>query len=140
MWNNNTTGVVLLIWWYHISGGILYPFTIVPSNKQAHNVWDSLFITFIKSRVHGRKQHCTIQKSYQTFFSASTIAWKLLAARCNALSAWFLFQNDANLYLTLPEHGKWKMLSIHKHSFNVGISTTISSCYWTASYCPIYIL
>lgn len=106
MWNNNTTGVVLLIRWYHISGGILYPLTIVPSNKQAHNVWDSLFITFIKSRVHERKQQCTIQKSYQTFFSASTIAWKLLAARCNALSAWFLFQNDANLYLTLPEHGK----------------------------------
>lgn len=46
----------------------------------------------------------------QTFFSASTIEWYLSDARCNPLRAWFLFQNDANLYLTLPEHGNGKRL------------------------------
>ena len=40
--------------------------------------------------------------SVNTCFSASIIVWKFLTARCNALIVWFLFQNDANLYLTLP--------------------------------------
>lgn len=47
-------------------------------------------------------------KYKSTFFSASSIAWKFFAARSKALNAWFLFQNDANLYLTLPEHAKEK--------------------------------
>lgn len=39
------------------------------------------------------------------FFSASSISRKFFTARCKALTTWFLFQNDANLYLTLPGNG-----------------------------------
>ena len=44
-----------------------------------------------------------------TFFSASSVSRKFFTARCKALTVWFLFQNDANLYLTLPGNGmkKW---------------------------------
>jgi hypothetical protein len=67
-------------------------------------ICNSISIMYLKFLI--RKYVQKEIEGVNTFFSASIIVWKLLTARCNALIVWFLCQNDANLYLTLPAEVK----------------------------------